>query len=91
MKSDNELQNDIRDELLRRLPGQAERLSARVFEGVVTLTGRVNSDSEKWSVEDAIRRMPGVLRLNNDIEVLAIETPGSGAAADTARPWFPPR
>ncbi len=95
MKSDSDLQQDIRDELLRMRSGQAETLNVRVLEGVVTLTGRVDSDSQKWRVADAIRLLPGVQGLVDEIEVFALEAPGSGtgagADADTARPWFPPR
>ncbi|MDQ2779356.1 MAG: BON domain-containing protein [Pseudomonadota bacterium] len=91
MKSDNDMQQDVRDELLRMLSGRAETLNVQVLEGVVTLTGRVDSDSQKWRVADAIRRLPGVRDLVDEIEVFALEAPGRGADADAARDWFPPR
>ncbi len=89
MKSDNDMQHDIRNELVRMLSGNAEKLNVQVLEGVVTLTGSVDSDREKWNVEDAIRRMPSVRGLINKTLVVALEAPGRGADADTARPWFP--
>lgn len=91
MTSDNDMQRDIRDELVRMLSGHAEELDVQVLEGVVTLTGSVDSDREKWNVEDAVRRMPDVRGLINEMLVVALEAPGRGADTDTARPWFPPR
>ncbi len=93
MKSDHDLQQDVRDELLRLLSGSAETLNVQVLEGVVTLTGRLDSDSQKWSVADALRRLPGVQGVVDEVEVFALEAPGKagGAEADTARSWFPPR
>mgnify|MGYP001795749832 CR=1 FL=1 len=89
MKSDNDMQPDIREELARVLSGNAEKLNVQVLEGVVTLTGSVDSDREKWNVEDAIRRMPSVRGLINNTLVVALDAPGRGADADTVRPWFP--
>lgn len=91
MKSDSDLQRDIRDELLRILSGSAEMLNVQVLEGVGTLSGRVDSDSQKWRVADAIARLPGVRDVVDGIEMLALQSPLSGADADTAREWFPPR
>ncbi len=89
MKSDNDMQPDIRDELARVLSGHAEKLDVQVLEGVVTLTGSVDSDLEKWTGEDAVRRVPGVRALSNETLVVALAAPVRSADADTARPWFP--
>lgn len=89
MKSDIDMQHDIRNELFRVLSGTAEKLDVRVLEGVVTLTGTLGSDHERWNMEDAVRRMPDVRDLINETLVVAIEAPVRSADADTARPWFP--
>ena len=91
MTSDNDLQRDIRDELVRMLSGHAEKLEVQVLDGVVTLTGIVDSDPEKWNVEDAVRGMPDVRGLINELLVITLEAPDRGADTDTARPWFPTR
>ncbi len=93
MKSDNDLQQAVRDELLRMLAGRADALNVQVLDGVVTLTGRLDNQGQKWNVADAVRSLPDVQHLVDEIEVFVIEAPGSGAGADadTARPWFPPR
>ncbi len=89
MKSDNDMQHDIRNELVQMLSGNAGKLDVQVLEGVVTLTGNVNSDLQRWNVEDAIRRMPGVRGFIDETLVVALEAPLRSADADTARPWFP--
>ncbi len=91
MKSDDDIRRDIQDELVRMVSGHAETLDVQVLEGVVTLTGSVASDREKWSLEDAVRRMPGVLGVIDETLVVALDAPGRGADADAARSWFPPR
>ena len=85
------MQHDIRDALAHVLSGHAEKLDVQVLEAVVTLTGSVDSDREKWTVEDAVRRMPGVRTLINETLVAALAAPVRSADAGTARPWFPSR
>ncbi|MEO8936288.1 MAG: BON domain-containing protein [Burkholderiaceae bacterium] len=89
MKPDDDLQRDIRNELVLLLSSKAEKLDVRVLDGVVTLTGSMDSDPEQWNVEDAVRRMPGVRQLVNETMVVTPDAPSRGADADTARPWFP--
>ena len=89
MNSDNDMQHDLRDELAQVLAGNAGKLEVQVPEGVVTLTESVDSDLEKWTVEDAVRLMPGVLVSINETLVVALVAPVRSADADTARSWFP--
>lgn len=84
------MQRDIHNELARESSVNAEKIDVQVLNGVVTLTGSVGSDLERWNVEDAVRRMPGVRGLTNETLVGAVEAPASNPDADTARPWFPP-
>ena len=88
MKSDSELRQDVLDELARVPTVHADDIDVRVLAGVVTLTGEVRSDEEKWNAEDAVRGMQGVERLVNEMLVVA-RAPGLPPEADIARPWFP--
>jgi osmotically-inducible protein OsmY len=69
---------DKRDDALKTSVHRELRLDARVNEteigvavadGVVTLTGRVDSEAEKAAAQEAAHRAPGVLDVANDIRV----------------------
>jgi osmotically-inducible protein OsmY len=88
MKSDTELRIQIRDEITAQMGSRADDLDVQVLRGAVTLTGKLQSDSEKWSLCDAINGMPSVTRLTDDTMVVP-GTSGRLPDADAARPWFP--
>jgi osmotically-inducible protein OsmY len=88
MKSDSELRTAVRDEITAQLGSHADDLDVQVQRGVVTLTGKLRSDIEKWTLCDAINGMPGVTRLTDDTMVVP-ESPEHLPQADAARPWFP--
>lgn len=88
MKSDNDLRYDIHAELLRQLSISAEKIDVQVLDGVVTLTGRLESDLERWRVDDTVRAMTGVKGLI-DQTMVAPEAPRASPNPDTARSWFP--
>jgi osmotically-inducible protein OsmY len=88
MKSDSELRQDVLDELARVATLQADDIDVQASAGVVTLTGKVGSDLEKWNAEDAVRGMRGVKGLLNETLVVT-EAPGQQLEGDIARPWFP--
>jgi osmotically-inducible protein OsmY len=46
-----------------------ERIGVSVKDGVVTMIGSVNSLTEKWAAEDAVRRVKGVAALSEDLQV----------------------
>ena len=88
MNSDLELQASVRRYLDERSDVNHGELDVQVLKGVVTLTGKMRTDVEKWQIEDAIRGMPGVDSLANHTMV----APANSVAAinsDIARPWFP--
>jgi osmotically-inducible protein OsmY len=90
MRSDPELQRDVEDQLARDPTLHAEQMGVRVLNGVVTLTGAMRSDVERWQAADAVRSMPGVLGLND--ETMIFVAPASpDLDGDVARHWFPPR
>jgi hypothetical protein len=57
---------------------------------VATLTGNVRSEAESWSAADAVRRVPGIQSVSNEMLIIR-ETSvlPADADADVARPWFP--
>ena len=67
------LEDRVRHELLM-LPyyNVFEDLSYRVENGVVTLTGKVTRPINSRNAEAAVKRLPGVERVENQIEVLPL-------------------
>lgn len=68
-RSDAEIQSDVLAELrwdARVLPNE---VGVAVKDGVVTLTGWVDSYVKRWAAEDAAHRVRGVKAVANDIEV----------------------
>lgn len=69
MKTDSELQKDVLAELQWEPSVKANDIGVIVKDGVVTLTGNVDSFSEKWESEHAALRVSGVKAAANEIEV----------------------
>jgi osmotically-inducible protein OsmY len=69
MKSDSEIERDVRDELKWDPDLDAENIAVSVKDGVVTLAGFVKSYSDRLEAEAAAKRVAGVLAVANDIEV----------------------
>lgn len=82
-RTDQELQNSVLAELKWDAQVQPNEIGVIVKDGVVTLTGWVDSYLKKWAAEEAALRVTGVKAVANDIEVrLANErTDGDIAAA----------
>jgi osmotically-inducible protein OsmY len=84
MRSDSDIKRNVEDKL-RSAPDLDETdIAVTVRDGVVTLTGFLRSDEEKWEAEDATKSVDGVLGVVNDIDV---RLPGidQGADPDLAR------
>jgi len=69
MKSDAELQRDVMNELTWEPSINAENIGVAVKDGVVSLTGSVQSFAEKWAAERATKRVAGVRAFAENIEV----------------------
>jgi osmotically-inducible protein OsmY len=69
MKSDSEIERDVRDELRWDPDLNADDIALSVKNGVVTLAGFTPSYSDKFEAEAAAKRVAGVLAVANDIEV----------------------
>ncbi|MGA2083899.1 MAG: BON domain-containing protein [Terracidiphilus sp.] len=70
MMSDSDVQKSVEEELAWE-PGltHATKIGVGVKDGVVTLSGSVNSYFEKWAAERAAKRVYGVKALAEELEV----------------------
>jgi osmotically-inducible protein OsmY len=69
MKTDRQLQQDVSAELQWEPAVRAARIGVLAKDGVVTLTGQVDSPAEKWDAERAAQRVAGVQALTVDLQV----------------------
>jgi osmotically-inducible protein OsmY len=79
VRSDVEIQQDVLDELSWEAELQPNEVGVVVNDGVVALTGWVDSFTKKWAAERAAHRVRGVVAVANDIEV---RLPGSSERTD---------
>jgi osmotically-inducible protein OsmY len=77
--SDTALQREVLDELRWEPSVNAAHIGVAVKDGVVTLTGSVESFAEKWVAEEAAKRVYGVRAVANDLEV---KLPGTKQRTD---------
>jgi osmotically-inducible protein OsmY len=91
-RTDEEIQRDVLDEFKWEARLQPNEIGVVVKDGVVTLTGWVDSYFKKWIAERAALRVNGVHAVANDLEVRL--TPGDqrtdadiAAAATRALQW----
>jgi osmotically-inducible protein OsmY len=68
-RTDEEIQRDVLEELKWDARVQPNEIGVSVKDGVVTLTGWVDSLVKKWAAEEAAHRVKGVVAVANDIEV----------------------
>src|SRR3979490_2371892 len=69
MKSDGEIERDVKEELQWDPDLDATDIAVSVKKGVVTLTGFVRSYTDKYEAEASAKRVAGVAAVANDIEV----------------------
>ena len=74
MKTDIEIQKDVMDELKWEPLLSASEIGVAVKQGVVTLSGTVDSFSKKEEAENAAKRVSGVKAMAEDIEVKPFAT-----------------
>jgi osmotically-inducible protein OsmY len=68
-RTDEQIQHDVLEELNWDARVQPNEIGVAVKDGIVTLTGWVDSFTKKWAAEEAALRVPGVKAVANDIEV----------------------
>ena len=78
MKSDSEIERDVKDELSWDPDLDATDIAVSVKKGVVTLTGFVKSLRDKYEAEAAVKR--DRIRLNN-WSIAASKTPPVSSSA----------
>lgn len=79
VRSDEDIQQDVLEELSWEAEVQPNEIGVAVNDGIVTLTGRVDSFPKKWAAERAAQRVRGVVAVANDVEV---RLPGSAERTD---------
>jgi len=79
-RTDEDIQRDVLAELKWDARVQPNEIGVSVKDGVVTLTGVVDSYSKRWAAEEAAHRVRGVKAVANDIE---IRLPSSAERTDT--------
>ena len=79
VRTDEDIQQDVLDELKWDSRVQVNEIGVAVTDGVVTLTGWVDSYMKKLAAEAAAHRVHGVKAVANDIEV---RLPGSAERTD---------
>jgi osmotically-inducible protein OsmY len=80
IRSDEQIQRDVLEELKWDTRVQPNEIGVAVKDGVVTLTGWVDSYTKKWAAEEAAHRVRGAHAVANDIEV---QLPSSAERTDT--------
>ena len=84
--TDEEIQENVMAELKWDAKLQPNEIGVNVKEGIVTLTGWVDSFLKKWSAEDVALKVSGVKAVANDLEVkLASERTDADVAAAALR------
>ena len=78
-RTDAQIQQDVLAELRWDARVQPNEVGVAVKDGVVTLTGWLDSFTKKWAAEQAALRVRGVKAVANDIEV---RLPGSSERTD---------
>jgi osmotically-inducible protein OsmY len=78
-RTDTEIQTDVLAELKWDARVQPNEIGVAVKNGVVTLSGYVDSYIKRWAAEERARRVRGVKAVANEIEV---RLPGSAERTD---------
>ena len=80
MKKDTDLRRDVLDEFEWEPSIDAAEIGVTAHDGIVTLTGTVDSFSQKLAAERVAKRLQGVKAIANDIEV---RLPGTAERTDS--------
>jgi osmotically-inducible protein OsmY len=68
-RSDAEIQRDVLEEMRWEPRVQPNEIGVAVKDGVVTLSGWVDSYTKRWAAEEAAHRVRGVKAVANNVEV----------------------
>ena len=84
MKTDSQVQRDVMTELQWEPTIHAAEIGVAVKDGVVTLSGNVDSYTKRWAAERAAKRVSGVKAVAEEITV-KLPDPYRRADEDIAR------
>ncbi|HYD60243.1 MAG TPA: BON domain-containing protein [Noviherbaspirillum sp.] len=70
-RTDRQIERDVRDELEMEPSVRADAVDVQVRNGVVTLSGVVDGDGERWLIESAARRIASVKEVWVQLTVFA--------------------
>jgi osmotically-inducible protein OsmY len=84
MKSDEQVQRDVMEELRLEPTVDASQVGVAARDGVVTLTGTVTTLAQKYTAEQVAKRVYGVRAVADDIEV-RLDDRGRRTDPDIAR------
>lgn len=79
-RTDEQIQRDVLAELKWEPRVKPNEIGVMVKDGVVTLTGTVDSYAKRWAAEEAAHRVRGVKAVANEVEV---RLPGATERTDT--------
>lgn len=79
MKTNYELQRDIMEELLWKLPLKGAEIEVSVNDGIVTLSGVIDSYFKKREAERIVENIEGVKAI---VEKMEVKLPGSNIRTD---------
>lgn len=67
-RPDDVVEDEIREDVLRRILGvDLDAIDVTVTSGIVTLTGTIGTRAESALLEELVRRLDGVLRVDNQL------------------------
>src|ERR1700687_4418243 len=75
-RTDAQIQTDVLAEFKWEPRVVPNEIGVAVKDGVVTLTGWVDSYTKRWAAEDAAHRVRGVKAVANDVEVRLASSSG---------------
>lgn len=78
-RTDQQIQQDVLEELKWDARVQPNEIGVAVKDGIVTLSGWVDSYTKRWAAEEVAHKVRGVKAVANDIEV---RIPGSSERPD---------
>jgi osmotically-inducible protein OsmY len=73
-RTDTQIQTDVLSELKWEPRVKPNEIGVAVKDGVVMLTGTVDSYTKRWAAEEAAHRVRGVKAVANDIDVKLLKT-----------------
>jgi osmotically-inducible protein OsmY len=72
MKSNDETEHEVREALLWEPALTGADVQAKIHDGAVILSGKVTSYTKKALAEKIVRRIPGVRKIDNELQIVQL-------------------